>query len=689
MKKITFILTFLLIFILHIDSVYADYSAQVVKTTKCSLKSNATGSCIYANTNFNSIVSGPYWVDVGDKLTVITSKPEVEAPKEGTGSECKSNYVYIKIAYNSTNYNGYVCKDDLWDGTISDEMKQEFIDAGFYDETYYPSLALLKTAHPKWKFVAIDTGLNFGTAVNNEDSGNKSLIQYTSSVNALGYLSTKEGNYTWTTDKYKVYDGSNWYAANNATIAYHMDPRNFLNENYIWQFESLSYDKDTQTEAVVKALLKGQYIEKFSQFFVSAGASANVNPVYLASLSKQEVGGTTANVAIKGGAFTYGGKSYSGLYNFYNIGATSGSDGLAVYRGLVYANGGSDGSATSYSRPWKNEEKAVLGGAQFTAASYIAYGQITSYFKKWNVVAKFAEANKYKVNANYTHQYMQNIQAPKSEAYSTFKSYYSLNMIDLGYTFYIPVYKSMPAKTSLPNTKSPNNYLKSLTVNSKSVTGFNGDTQEYKMAVDEVTSSIEVGATAVRTDATITGVGTKELVYGDNEIVITVKAANGTNRTYKIIVTRPYPTGEYKKVEEIIEEAKINVDETYITGLSFTTSIANMTNLVNSVESKAKVVIKRASKEITTGNLQTGDVITITSGTDSKNYTIVLYGDVNGDGVINTLDMLLIQRHRLGYSKLTGASLKSADVNRDGTINSLDMLLVQRHRLGIALISQK
>lgn len=696
-KKIITIILFLFasFFTLSYD-VNADYNATVVSVSKCPLKSNASGSCIYKDTKFNSYVSGPIWVDIGDKLRVITSKSEVKAPSSGTGSECKSNYVYISIDFASETYHGYVCKDNLWDGSISNELKKEFTTAGF-PESYWNSLAALRMAHPKWKFVAVNTKLDFETAVNNEDSGSKSLIQYTNSVNALGYLSTSEVNYNWTTDKYKAYAGRNWYAANSETIAYYMDPRNFLTDIYIFQFEPLYYNKDTQTLDVVQSILRDAYISRFASNFMTAGAKANVSPVYLASLSRQEMG-TSANTAISGKAITYNGKSYSG-YNFFNIGATPTNDknvvdGLDAYRGIVYAAGGNNKSDTSYSRPWNTEAKAIEGGAKWIYDNYVGPGQMTSYFKKWNTVYHYALDTGGKPHSLYSHQYMQNIQAPSSEAKSVYNSYTAEKRIDLGYVFYIPVYNNMPASTSLPNKNSPNNYLKALTLNingagAKGVSGFSGDTLKYTVNVDNDKSTVVIGATSVRSDAKITGTGTKTLKVGTNTFSIVVTAANGSKRTYEITINRAGATGDYKTIEQIITDTKLNIDSNYITGLSFTTKASGFETLVTASEPKSKVVVKRGNTTITTGNVITGDTVTITSGDETKTYTVILYGDINKDGKISILDLLAEQKHLLGTNKLTGTTAKAADVNKDGKISILDLLAVQKHLLGYSLITQK
>ena len=72
-----------------------------------------------------------------------------------------------------------------------------------------------------------------------------------------------------------------------------------------------------------------------------------------------------------------------------------------------------------------------------------------------------------------------------------------------------------------------------------------------------------------------------------------------------------------------------------------------------------------------------------------KTFKIVVLGDVNGDGQINALDMIKMNRHVLGISSLTGAYLTAADANgkNDGA-NALDMIIMNRHILGLAAIDQ-
>ena len=70
-------------------------------------------------------------------------------------------------------------------------------------------------------------------------------------------------------------------------------------------------------------------------------------------------------------------------------------------------------------------------------------------------------------------------------------------------------------------------------------------------------------------------------------------------------------------------------------------------------------------------------------------YNIVLYGDVNGDGKINAVDLLVLQRHILEIKKLSGVFLKAGNILKNGkNPSALDTLYVQRHILELQFIEQ-
>ena len=81
--------------------------------------------------------------------------------------------------------------------------------------------------------------------------------------------------------------------------------------------------------------------------------------------------------------------------------------------------------------------------------------------------------------------------------------------------------------------------------------------------------------------------------------------------------------------------------------------------------------------------VSTGCVLSIAVGTDIiDSKTLVLAGDVNGNGYIDVGDYAAVRRAVLGTFGLSGASLAAADVSGDGTIGSEDYARIRRFFLG-------
>ncbi len=57
------------------------------------------------------------------------------------------------------------------------------------------------------------------------------------------------------------------------------------------------------------------------------------------------------------------------------------------------------------------------------------------------------------------------------------------------------------------------------------------------------------------------------------------------------------------------------------------------------------------------------------NGTLVKQYDVVIYGDINGDGKISVVDLVMMQKQILGTSQLSGAYAAAADISRDGKVS--------------------
>lgn len=64
----------------------------------------------------------------------------------------------------------------------------------------------------------------------------------------------------------------------------------------------------------------------------------------------------------------------------------------------------------------------------------------------------------------------------------------------------------------------------------------------------------------------------------------------------------------------------------------------------------------------------------------------VKLGDINGDGVINQYDYILVKRHYFGTRILTDSELLCADVNGDAKVDQFDYILICRHYFGTYVI---
>lgn len=225
---------------------------------------------------------------------------------------------------------------------VEDEEFEKLLDEEEFPDSYRGALRYLHKKHPNWTFKSMITDLRFPTAVAN--------FQLSSAVKGKTRYYEKVGKQTCENDyRGKSKDGycqteAEWYVPNKDTLGYYLDPRNFLTEKYILQFESLEYSKN-YTESVVASILKGTFMDgisildtqSYASIFAEAGKNENVSSVYLASLAKQEVG-VNGSISTSGAEFEYEGETYSGLFNFFNIGAYSNASS-PVKAGLVYASG--------------------------------------------------------------------------------------------------------------------------------------------------------------------------------------------------------------------------------------------------------------------------------------------------------------------------------------------------------------
>ncbi len=234
--------------------------------------------------------------------------------------------------------------DTLAANTVLDAEFEAYLDAQGFPESYKQYLRELHEEHPNWVFTALHTGLDFETAVANEQS--VSYIDGTSSYSLSFREVDSSGNYI-------LKEGSTWYLANEDAVSIYLDPRNYLTEKYILAFETYAYSSAISTSSV-QSILNSSFMagtdetgQSYADLFMAAGAAYNINPLFLAAHVIQECG-YSGSESSSGAMFSYtdsDGRTryYHGVYNLFNIGAYS-TAANPVIAGLIYANGGSTGN---------------------------------------------------------------------------------------------------------------------------------------------------------------------------------------------------------------------------------------------------------------------------------------------------------------------------------------------------------
>lgn len=578
MKKVEYILFSFLIMFIFLADTSAATTARAYINSSCNVRTGPGTQ----NTKISSAYIGSYYTLVEDKTYSDTNNHY----------DCNSDW--YQIYYNGVD-TGYVCGDHVDvvyshstdDVAPSTTCEIEMSNLGF-PSSYWGGLCHLREKYPNWQFVALQTNLDWSYSVQRESACGKSYVQ-TSNESFMDR--SCNNRYGW---------DSSWKNASQQALAYYMDPRNFLSDRFIFQFEYLKYSDlikpyyPSSVKAIIDSATFYTYHANLGNdlgvIIDNVGSTLDVSPTFLASRILQELGTSTSLYNLYSGVYP----GYEGYYNFYNYGV---SDECATTNGATYC-----GLDYAKDHDWYGLENALAGGANFISSSYINAGQYTTYLQKFNLVPT-------NMSSQFTHQFQTNIAAPSNESASTYKSYSDLGILSQSYVFYIPVFTNMNA-----------------TIN-------NSDN----------------GATGEEPDTSLSDLPINTIV---------------TSSGYK------YQSG-------------------YITGIAVGTDINTIKGAIESVSGYNTVVIMDSSgNEIQTGTVKTGMHLRITNASGSETLKIAIKGDTSGDGVINALDLLQVQKNILGIYTFSGEYKLAGDTSGDGNINVLDLLQIQKSILEISEIVQ-
>ena len=233
---------------------YAYTGAATVKATSLNVRSGA-------GTGYSSVGR----LAAGAAVTVIGEQRGTDGNTwyqiqyTGTGGAVNTGYVssvYIRLPVAYT-------KDSNFEAYLTSQ--------GF-PESYKNGLRQLHAQYPNWVFKAKNTGLDWNTVIENESVLGRNLVA-TGSVSS--WKSVANGAYNWDNSTWTGFDGSNWVAASEDIIRYYMDPRNFLDETYVFQFLNHEYDANTQTKEGLNSLISGSFLSGTTN---STGTGEAISP---------------------------------------------------------------------------------------------------------------------------------------------------------------------------------------------------------------------------------------------------------------------------------------------------------------------------------------------------------------------------------------------------------------------------
>lgn len=141
--------------------------------------------------------------------------------------------------------------------------------------------------------------------------------------------------------------------------------------------------------------------------------------------------------------------------------------------------------------------------------------------------------------------------------------------------------------------------------------------------------------------------------------------------------------------EEVLEYFGLEKKENYIVGFDLGSRAQDVKDALASFEGVTLIDFKTSSgMEATSEIIATGMTFTLHIGGTDYHYTVVIKGDVDGDGMIYATDYVRIKNHIMGKSSLQGASFFAADIDNDANIYATDYVKIRNYIMNGGTILQ-
>ena len=201
--------------------------------------------------------------------------------------------------------------------------------------------------------------------------------------------------------------------------------------------------------------------------------------------------------------------------------------------------------------------------------------------------------------------------------------------------------------------------------------------QNFETAGMVVMASYSDGSSKEVTNYTVTN--GNNLTAGKTSVTISYTEENVTKTTVQNITVSEKLSIEIRGLEETEKEGK-----TYIKSIN---PGATVKSLLEKINTNGIVEILKGTEKIINENtkLATGMTLKISLNNQQIERTIVVTGDLNGDGEMGDIDVLRLARYRAGLDQnLTGAYLQAANIFKDDNYaDDIDLLKMVRILVGL------
>ncbi|MBQ7139929.1 MAG: hypothetical protein IJO32_00320 [Bacilli bacterium] len=161
----------------------------------------------------------------------------------------------------------------------------------------------------------------------------------------------------------------------------------------------------------------------------------------------------------------------------------------------------------------------------------------------------------------------------------------------------------------------------------------------------------------------------------EGETTLTLKATDGSNIVKTITI---------KVIDFDIKTDKYNIDDNLV--IKKIKDKLLFDNFINDFTVNSDINIKVFNNDVEidyTKSLGTGHKLKTYSNDELLNeYTLIVSGDINGDGQSNAADIIFMKSHILGKSTLDGILFKAGDIDENNSVNATDIIYLKSYILG-------